>query len=67
MLSSPGNYLLQHKKDDRNFLIFQSSQVPGDVDLLNRRKIPILSKTEKSFIPAWSAIENQIPWTFPPK
>lgn len=67
MLQQPGDYLLQHKKDDRNFMVYQSSPVPTDVDLRNRGKIPLLSKTEKSFIPAWSAIEHQIPWTFPPK
>ncbi|KAI9360540.1 hypothetical protein BD770DRAFT_38425 [Pilaira anomala] len=65
-LLEPGHYLLQHKKDDHNFLIFQGTDTLSDLDLLSKKKLPILSKSDKSFIPAWSAIENQIPWTFQP-
>ncbi|KAI8049990.1 hypothetical protein BDF21DRAFT_351199 [Thamnidium elegans] len=67
MLLTPGNYLLQHKKDDRNFLIFQAAEKASDLDLSLKKINPTLIKSEKSYIPAWSAIENQIPWTFSPK
>lgn len=67
MLLAPGNYILQHKKDDRNFLIFQASEKASDMDLSLKKINPTLIKSEKSYIPAWSAIENQIPWTFAPK
>lgn len=69
MLLVPGKYILQHKKDDRNFLIYQE----GGKDLdLNRKfsiKTPRLSQPviQKLYIPAWSSSnEDQIPWTFPP-
>ncbi|KAL0139087.1 hypothetical protein V8B55DRAFT_1520595 [Mucor lusitanicus] len=73
----PGNYILQHKPGDRNFIIYQSTEklesASAGIDLHSKYEssaplLPATSNPELAFVPAWNMEESsseQIPWTFP--
>ncbi|KAL9542477.1 hypothetical protein MBANPS3_008593 [Mucor bainieri] len=71
----PGNYILQHKPGDRNFIIYQGTDkmesASTGIDLYSKygsSTIPTTSNPEAAFVPAWNMKESsseQIPWTFP--
>lgn len=71
----PGNYILQHKAGDRNFIIYQGTDkmesASTGIDLYSKYSsstLPATSSPELAFVPAWNMEESspeQIPWTFP--
>ncbi|KAK4516179.1 Fructose-2,6-bisphosphatase [Mucor velutinosus] len=71
----PGNYILQHKPGDRNYIIYQGTDkmesTSTGIDLYSKYEsstLPATSNPELAFVPAWNMEESsseQIPWTFP--
>ncbi|GAN05948.1 hypothetical protein MAM1_0106c05424 [Mucor ambiguus] len=71
----PGNYILQHKPGDRNFIIYQGTDkmesTSTGIDLYSKYDssiLPATSNPELAFVPAWNmkgSSSEQIPWTFP--
>lgn len=71
----PGNYILQHKPGDRNFIVYQGTNemesASTSIDLYSKygsSTLPATSNPELAYVPAWNMQESsseQIPWTFP--